>query len=115
MRPNDVQVGHFYLRKGGGFVREIQYETPDGDVGWRDYDYHDGKPFSSGLCSKYHLSQWAERELTPSEVLKMQTGKADEVQEVRNAALTRAVLQALSDEELLAELRRRGIDISQSE
>jgi hypothetical protein len=108
-------VGGFYLGKVGAFVREVQYETPGGLVGWRDYDHDNGEPVSSGACSKGHLAQWAERELAPDELPRMQTKKADEVLEARNSEVTALLLPALSDEQLLAELRRRGIDVSQAE
>ena len=115
MRLSDIRVGGFYLGKGGIFVREVQYETPGGLVGWRDYDRDNGEPVSSGACSKAHLAQWAERELAPDERPRMQTKKADEVLEATNSELTALLLPALSDEQLLAELRRRGIDVSQAE
>ena len=115
MRASDIRAGGFYLGKGGNFAREVYDESPSGDVLWRDYDYDNGEPVSSGGCSKNHLAQWAERELTPDERLKMQTAKANEVQKARNAELARAFLPAFSDEELLGELRRRGIDVSQAE
>jgi len=115
MRTSEIRAGGFYLGKGGNFVREVQHESPSGEILWRDYDYENGEPVSSGGCSKNHLAQWAERELTPDERFKMQTAKANEVQKARNAELARAFLTAFSDEELLAELRRRGIDVSQAE
>ena len=89
MRASDIRAGGFYLGKGGNFAREVYDESPSGEVLWRDYDYDNGEPVSSGGCSKNHLAQWAERELTPDERLKMQTAKANEVQKARNAELAR--------------------------
>ena len=75
MRLSDIRVGGFYLGKGGIFVREVQYETPGGLVGWRDYDRDNGEPVSSGACSKAHLAQWAERELRLTNVPRCRPGK----------------------------------------
>ncbi len=115
MRPSEIRAGGFYLGKGGTFAREVYDDSPDAPVLWRDYKFDNGEPVSSGGCSKSHLAQWADRELTPNERLKMQTEKANEIQEARSAELVRAFLPAFSDEDLLTELHRRGIAVSQEE
>ncbi len=89
--------------------------APSGEILWRDFDFGNGEPVSSGGCSKNHLARWAERELMPDERLKMQTEKANEVQKARNAELAHALFLAFSDEDLLAELRCRGIAASHVE
>jgi hypothetical protein len=105
---NQIRVGGFYVSEAKGLVREV-WKEEGGDAYWRSYGLSDGEPVSSLVCSKYYLSRWADRGATPEEVARLRRGEAD-VKEARRAMqLVDIVLTNVSDEQLLAEVHRRGL------
>lgn len=111
LKADQIKVGGFYASEKKGLVREITDEK-NGDVYWRSYDLRTGEATGDSLvCSKYHLTQWAEREATPEEVAKMKRGDADTKDMARVMKMVDLVLKNITDEQLLAEVRRRGLNV----
>jgi hypothetical protein len=111
MKINDIKVGGFYVSDKKGFVREVVEVTESGDVLWRDFLLSSGEPIGGpNMCSKYTLSQWANREATSEEIARFQRKKADLKENVRTAEIAEMVLANVPDEQLLAEVRRRGLN-----
>ena len=112
LKPSQIYEGGFYVSEKKGIVREV-WKEENGDAYWRSYELRSGDPTGDSLvCSKYTLSQWADREATPEEVARMKRGQAN-VNSIANAMeMVNLVLKNVSDEQLLAEVRRRDLDLN---
>jgi hypothetical protein len=106
----DVQVGRFFVKTYQ--VREIIRDQGH-DVQYREYDFETGEPqpFLPGSCSKEHITRWAVRECTSEEVSRMQRRAADVVQKQVGDEYIRKILDAIPDEVLINEMRRRGLSL----
>ncbi len=113
MTIDRVSVGTFWVSDRKHLVREITSETFAGDVHWRSYFLEDGRPTGDSLvCSKARILQWSDREATAEEAARMQARRGEDMQEARQMSLIDFGLTNASDEQLLAEIRRRGYRMS---
>jgi len=109
MKNFQVRVGRFYVNERKYLVREITDEQGDGNVHWRSYELQSGRPTGDSLlCSPGRILQWADREATPEEAARMERLDAELAQRARVMGLMDVVLKNLTDEQLFAEVRRRG-------
>jgi hypothetical protein len=77
LTASQIKVGGFYVSESKGLVREV-WDEKDGEVYWRAYVLRTGEPVGRGLmCSKHHLTRWADREAAPDEVARMRRDRAD--------------------------------------
>src|SRR5438309_1940364 len=109
LKTEQIKVGGFYVKEEGGLVREVRDEK-NGEAYYRSYSLGDGEPISGGVCSKYHLSQWADREATQEEAARMNRSQANAEDETRAIELIDKVLKNAPDAYLLAEVRRCGLN-----
>ena len=111
IKPPQIAVGRFYVSKTELFVREIVQEANQANIYWRDYELATGEPIATNLnlCSKRSLAQWAGREATPDEVKLMQQQASTNRERERIQQVINTTLHEASDEDLLAEIRRRGL------
>jgi hypothetical protein len=109
MKSFEVRVGGFYVNESKGLVREITHEQGDGNVHWRSYDLPSGRPTGDSLmCSPARIVQWADREATPVEAARMERLDAALRERARLTDLIEVVLKNLPDDQLFAEVERRG-------
>jgi len=113
MTIDRVTIGSFWVNAKKHLVREITSETIAGDVHWRSYFLDDGRPTGDSLvCSKDRILQWSDREATAEEAARMERRSAKARQDAREMWLIDIALSNASDEQLLAEIRRRGYRVS---
>jgi hypothetical protein len=109
MSIDRVTIGSFWVNEDKRLVREITSETWDGNVHWRSYSLEDGRPTGDRLmCSKDHILRWSDREATADESAWMQQRSGAALEDAREKRLIEMALANASDEQLLAEIRRRG-------
>lgn len=109
MDIRQIRIGGFYVNEQKGQVREV-YREKDGDVFWRSYNLSDGRPVGNWyVCSKDHMTRWANREANAEEVARMQRSEADQLMQAEEQRLTEKILRSLSDADILKEARRRGL------
>jgi hypothetical protein len=109
MKSFQVRVGGFYVNESKGLVREITHEEGDGNVHWRSYDLRSGRPTGDSLmCAPLWIVQWADREGTPEETARMERLDAELMQRARLIEVIEIVLKNLPDDQLFAEVKRRG-------
>jgi hypothetical protein len=109
MKKFQVQVGGFYVNESKRLVREITQDARNSYVHWKSYQLSDGEPTGDSLmCSTDHIIRWANREATPEEAAKMKRHKVDMREYMRVMQLAVTVLHEVPDEQLFAEVRRRG-------
>ena len=108
----DVQIGKFFVKDWG--VREITADLGY-QVQYRSYDLRTGEPSSelAGLCSKEHMTRWAQRPCTLKELAKMQREKGQVVEEEFTEQYIRDFLSKIPDAMLAAEVRRRGMSTAE--
>ena len=76
MTANEVGVGKFYVNERLGLIREIVADD-DRYVSWQAYDLKSGQVATRhGLCSKYQIIQWADREASPEEIAGLRLASA---------------------------------------
>jgi len=113
MTIDRVRIGSFWVNEAKDLVREITAETWNGNVHWRSYFLADGRPTGDRLmCSKGHVLRWCDREATAEERARMQQRRGSELEDGREQRLTDIALSNASDEQLLAEINRRGYRVS---
>jgi hypothetical protein len=105
MKDFKVRVGGFYVNENKGLVREITHEDWDGNVHW-GYNLSDGK--ATGKCSLSRIVQWADREATAEEAVRMDRVGAETRKLSRVLKWAESVLESVPDQLLFAEARRRG-------
>ncbi len=109
MKGSKVRVGGFYVNESKHLVREITHEDENGNVHWRSYELDDGRATGDFLmCSPYQILRWADREATPEEVARMERSDALLKEAARLMDWAEGVLRNVPDEQLFAEVRRRG-------
>jgi hypothetical protein len=114
MSVDQVKAGGFYVSDKMSLVREITSETGDGDVYWQSYDLRTGHATGDSLkCSKYRISQWANREATPDEVARLRRGEVPDKYLALAVGMVDVAIKTVTDEQLMAELIRRGYDLPQ--
>ena len=113
IKANQVAVGQYYVSKTEVFVREIVQEADSNYILWRDYQLDTGEPVSTrpSKCLKQTIAQWAGRIATPEEVARMRRDEAISNERLRSTMIVRMALHDASDEELLSEVRRRGLSL----
>jgi len=106
----DVQVGKLFVKDWT--VREITADFGY-EVRYRSYDLNSGAPVPDrpGLCSREHITRWAQRECTPKEAARMQREKGREAEEETVEQNIRSFLSKVPDHLLAAEARRRGLKL----
>jgi hypothetical protein len=106
----EIQVGGTYTNVKEVLAREVLAIT-GGSVAYRDFMLSDGAPLSPGSrCSLDHFRKWSWRELTPEEASRLQKDESRRRLHDFMAQLIPQALAAATDEMLLAEVRRRGLD-----
>jgi hypothetical protein len=109
MKDFIVRVGGFYVNESKHLVREITHEDEDGNVHWRSYELETGTATGDSLaCSPSRIVQWAAREATPEETARMNRSDAVIKQNARTIAFAEFILKNIPDEQLFAEVHRRG-------
>jgi hypothetical protein len=109
MKDFKVRVGAFYVNENKGLVREITHEDWDGNVHWRGYNLSDGKATGDSVkCSLSRIVQWADREATAEEAVRMDRAGAETRELSRVLKWAESVLESVPDQLLFAEVRRRG-------
>jgi hypothetical protein len=112
LNATQIKVGGFYVSEKKGLVREV-WKEENGDVHWRSYEFGSGEATGDNLvCSKNTLVQWADREATLEELARMKRTHADIKDMARTMELVEMMLHNISDERLLAEVRRRGLTVN---
>lgn len=110
MKPDQIQVGCFYVGDRSEYlVREVISKVDAENILWRDYHIETGEPISKSqnLCSRRAMADWAKREATADEIVRMQRIKAIQDEQYTALARIRVALQEASNEMLIAELQRR--------
>jgi hypothetical protein len=108
-----VRIGSFWVNEKKSLVREITGQSWDGNVHWRSYWLDDGRPTGDSLmCSVSHLLHWSAREATAEEAARMQRQRGLALAEVQENRLIDIALSSASDEQLLDEVRRRGLHVA---
>jgi hypothetical protein len=109
MKSFQVRVGGFYVNERKGLVREITHEARDGNVHWRSYNLQTGSPTGDSLmCSPAWVLKWADREATPEETARLKRSDAGPSGEAQLHRLIEFVIKNIPDDQLFAEVRRRG-------
>jgi hypothetical protein len=109
MKRFQVRVGGFYVNESKGLVREVTHEDGNGYVHWRSYDLRSGRPTGDFLlCSPARILQWADREAAPEEEARLERWDAESTERARIMQLVEFVLKNLPDDQLFAEVQRRG-------
>lgn len=109
MKRFQVRVGGLYVNERKGLIREITEEDANGYAHWRSYTLSNGEPTGDSLmCSPGTIIQWADREATPEEGARIKRSEATARESIRVLELMYRVLQQVPDEQLFAEVRRRG-------
>jgi len=112
MTIDRVRIGSFWVNEDKGLVREITSEAWDGNVHWCSYWLDDGRPTGDRLmCSKDHILRWSDREATAEESARVQQRAREALEDTRDNRLIDIALSNASDEQLLAEIRRRGYGV----
>lgn len=113
IKANQVAVGQYYVSKTEIFVREIVQEGDCEYILWRDYQLDTGEPISTrpSRCLKQTIAQWAGRIATSEEVARMRKDEAISNERLHATMTVRMALHDASDEELLSEVRRRGLNL----
>jgi hypothetical protein len=113
MKDFQVRERGFYVNERLGLVREITCVDDNGNAHWRSYRLHDGNPTGDFLmCSVARIVQWADREATPVEVGRLKRSEVNVAESLKVLQLADMVLKAVTDEQLFAEVRRRGRNVT---
>lgn len=112
MKADGVKPGGFYASDAKGLIREITSETELGTVLWQSYDILTGKPTGDYLsCSKQRIAQWANREASAEEIARIRSRPTyRRLEAIGISELVPEFLKMVSDDELLAEVKRRGLE-----
>ena len=109
MKNFTVREGGFYVSEKKSLVREVTHVDGDGFAHWRSYELRDGTPTGDSLrCAPGRIVQWADREATPKESAAMKRPEADRKDRMRFMGFLDNLLEMLPDEQLFAEVHRRG-------
>jgi len=109
MKTQNITIGSCYVSERKNLLREVVGETRIGGIHWRSYYLGSGTPTGdSAACSQTQMLKWADREATPEEVAKLDRTITAREQDFLSNVLSTA-LACASDEQLLAEVRRRGL------
>jgi len=109
MKNFQVRVSGFYVNESKDLVREITHQDGNGNVHWRSYFLRSGRPTGDSLmCSPERIVQWADREATQEEAGRMERLDAELTQRARAIELMKVVLMNIPDDQLFAEVQRRG-------
>ncbi len=107
MPIGNVTVGSFLVK--GRYVREIVRDYGS-RVQYRTYTLATGKPEPIlEACTKQHLILWAERHCTPLEVSRLKVAEAKTWEPNVDPYYIRVLLDVIPDDELIKEVRRRGL------
>jgi hypothetical protein len=106
LTPDSIEGGKFYHGKNGWFRQILQDDGAD--VYWQMFG-NDGHNLGTGYCSKKHLSSWADREATVGEVALLPHVAVAEQRMSEFKRMVRAYIGAASDDDILAEARRRNL------
>src|SRR5687768_16264922 len=108
MRPEEIKVMSFYLKRDGTDVRQV-LNISNGNIFWQGYDYHSGKPRSTYSCSVEYFATWAGRKLTAEEQERMQFDTAMQQLTKEEEEATDRLMNRVSDQRLLEEVKKRGL------
>jgi len=108
-----IEVGRSFIgARSPYFLRRI-VAVRGGDVDYEDYCLEGANAWKSvstlSTCSTERLAQWAGREATEEEVSRLDTDATARRRLEEELRLRALALALCSDEELLAEVRRRGL------
>ncbi len=103
-----LKHGGIYVNIQKELVREV-YDIKGDTHYWISYHLRDGRPTGDSMgCGSSVLRQWADREATQEEVERLKRGVTYQRNSDADAQIAKA-LTAATDEQLLAEVRRRGL------
>ena len=104
---DDIKIGKFFVKSW--MAREIVQDLGD-DIGYFSYILESGEPRDDikEICSKRHMTQWAEREATADEVLRMNKDEARTREKAFLSSIIAAALRDSSAELLLNEIHNRS-------
>jgi hypothetical protein len=109
MKGFQVRVGGLYVSEQKSLVREVTHVDGDGIAHWKSYDLKTGESTGDfSQCSLGRIVQWAEREATPDEAARLERSEFNARDLLRVLEWVDGVLRRVSDEELFAEVKRRG-------
>jgi hypothetical protein len=106
----EIEVGGVYTHAKGIFAREVLEIGRDGMIHYRYYGLSDGAVISpQAMCSSATFCNWITRPLTPAERSRLQPVRFDDTKGEQLRGLVQKAVAAVTDEMLLAEVRRRGL------
>lgn len=113
MKPDQIKVGGIYVKKNETIAREVIAIAPGTDSAlYLSYSLADGKAAGDfGPCSVFHLANWAGREATEDEIRRLDRKQAALNMEALMQSKVKTGLQLASDDQLLEEVRTRGLTI----
>lgn len=107
----DPAPGLSFVSSEKRWVRFVVAIGPEGDVHYQTFDLRDGKPLDGiSICSQKTLFSWADRMATSDEEQMFDPGAAVSKAISEGRAFRRQMLERVSDQELLEEVRRRGLN-----
>ena len=106
MDPREIKVSRFYLKRDETDVRQV-LGMSKGQIHWQGYDYRTGEPHSNLWCSLGYFAQWAGRELTDEERMRMQSDVAQESLNTMEEMLIKEALMSATLDQLRTEIARR--------
>lgn len=108
----EIEVGGVYTNSAAASAREV-LELEGRDVVYREFVLFDGQPVSfRSRCAVRTFREWAARPCTPEESARLSRdvpAQAELLLRDATAGLIKLALAAASDDQLLAEVRRRGL------
>lgn len=94
MKPNEIEVDGYYVKRGGGIIRHFYGLTSRGKACYRTYDQHTGDYIHTCTCSTESLFNWAERKATSEEISRLPLWKEDSQASERRSRPLRNALRA---------------------
>lgn len=114
MKSNQIKIGGYYACDEKSLIRRVVQETESGNMLWQAYDLATGGATGDFMaCSKQRIATWANREASDEEIARIRSHQADVAAPDSTSQalfhLADLVLRDVSDQQLLAEVQRRGL------
>lgn len=116
MKPKnfEVQIGKCFVSESKALIRKVYALSENERTLWLWKSYNLRTFESTGdscMCSSKQLAKWADREATQAEVAQLHDGSAAAITKGEVVRVVVDILRGCSDEQLLAEVRRRGLKL----
>jgi hypothetical protein len=106
-----IEQGAVYANAHDLFAREVIEIRPDGNVIYNDYVLNDGAPLGRyRLCSLGAFVRWVVRPLAPNEISALRRHEGQALDRAMSRTILATAIEAASDELILHEFYRRGLD-----